>query len=225
MWNLLQYAIVFFSLAPSTFGNPVQILGSSSTTTQPSELDITVRNRPEPSEYPWADPNDPIHAIMENEFKWLGWDKENAEDKRDGQKIHQAFREWHDLARAAADGMDNYHSARFTRWFRGGDEGDNPSPKNVISIFESIINRSTGVAGVGIARMVLHREEVPENPGRPCAERPQMNAYTIPGMGAIHFCRRGINLPLNSELRCEDFTESVSGKMKSVSMTFFHELM
>ncbi|KAJ4370016.1 hypothetical protein N0V83_005780 [Neocucurbitaria cava] len=222
MFNLLEHTIIFLSLVLFALGTPIETTSVPFTTIQPTGTETTLAKRADPSEYPWADPSDPVHAIIENEFKWFGWNKENEQDKHDGQRIHQAFREWHEFAQAGANDMDDFDSLRFKRWFRGGKEDPVPGPEGVKKTFENMINRNTGVAGPNIAKMVLHREELPAYPDY-CAKRPKMNAYTIAESGAFHFCDKGIKLPLNSELNCDDFTESVSGKMKSVSMTILHE--
>lgn len=93
---------------------------------------------------------------MDNEFKWLGWDKNNVDDKRDGQRIHQAFREFHDFVRAAVNDKDDFESVRFRRWFRGGNEGLAPHLEGVKKTFENMFDRVTGKAGPVVAKMVLH---------------------------------------------------------------------
>lgn len=63
----------------------VQVLPASATKLQ---VDKAFLKRDEPSVYPWPDKDDPL---IDNEFKWLGWDVNNEENKRDGRTIHQAF--------------------------------------------------------------------------------------------------------------------------------------
>ena len=43
--------------------------------------------REDPVSYPYGD-------ALPNEFQWLGWDPEDEDQKKDGQKIHEAFKQW-----------------------------------------------------------------------------------------------------------------------------------
>jgi hypothetical protein len=37
--------------------------------------------------YPYGD-------ALPNEFQWLEWDPDDEDQKKDGQKIHEAFKQW-----------------------------------------------------------------------------------------------------------------------------------
>ena len=43
--------------------------------------------REDPVSYPYGD-------ALTNEFQWLGWDSEDEDQKKDGQAIHEAFKQW-----------------------------------------------------------------------------------------------------------------------------------
>jgi hypothetical protein len=218
-----QWQIRSLLLLSSIFATrATPITQPSPTSIKAHEAERTFVKRAEPSAYPWPDNDDPI---LENEFKWLGWDVNNEEDKRDGKKIHKAFREWHDLVVAGGKSAVAYQKEgperdRFKRWF-----GEQEFPEEAGETFKLMINLDTKQATVNIASMVNDRRDFAEIESKRCSAKPNMNAYTVPATGQFHFCRRGIDQPLGSELesKCGDFGSSVSGMMRSVSMTFLHE--
>jgi hypothetical protein len=160
---------------------------------------------------------------MKNELKWLNWDVNNEDDKRDGERIHQAFREWHEFAKAGLQAAEKYQEKPpannvFKRWFGSPDD-----PDDVLNTFKNMIDPVTGEASRYIAQMAIDRVDFVKDLEKNCVKRPRMNAYTTPGTGRFHICRYGIDKPLNSEIRCEDLDSSVSAKMRSISATFLHE--
>ncbi|KAJ4361855.1 hypothetical protein N0V83_010796 [Neocucurbitaria cava] len=185
-----------------------------------ADLYLSWRAVPEPSAYPWASEIDPV---IKNEFKWLNWNVEDKDDERDGRKIHQAFREWHEFAKAGLQAAEKYQAKPpanilFKRWF-----GSPEDPDDVMNMFKNMIDPVRGEASKYTAQMVIDRVDFNTDPEKRCDRRPNMNAYTTPGTGKFHFCPHGIEKPLNSEIRCEDLDSSVSAKMRSVSATFLHE--
>ncbi len=206
---MILFSLYFYRY---TFANPIGIQE------EPHKA-LDVRADPVPSAYPWASEADPV---LKNEFSWVNWDVNNADDKRDGQKIHQAFREWSEFAQAGYGAAKKYKdtppaNALFARWF-----GKPDFPDEVESTFEAMFDGDTTDASTVIGEMVLDRVDF-NDPGSRCSDKPNMKAYTTPGTGRFHFCPAGIALPLNSQINCEDLDAYVSSKMRSVSMTFLHE--
>ncbi len=181
------------------------------------------RAAPQPSSYPWASASDPV---LPNEFKWVNWDVNNADDERDGKRIHQAFREWVDFVKAGIRAARQYQdpppaNALYKRWFGSPTIPDLAG--EVKEIFENMYDLEADEATDNIAAMILDREDFWSDPAGRCSARPNMNAYTLSRPGRFHFCPRGINWPLQSEIRCEDLDSSVSLKMRTPTSTFLHE--
>jgi hypothetical protein len=211
MLQLLKHIAIILPITLPVLGTPIQA-NHATTTLDTKDASHLLAKRAEPSAYPWASDDDPV---IENEFKWLNWDKDNEEDKKDGQRIHKAFKEWHEFTKAAAEASADHKSLVFKRWF-----SDYEFPQDVTDTFSNMIDVSTGKATTAISKMVNNRLDF----GTPsCKDKPNMRAYTVPATGEFHFCDLGIRQPLNSELVCDDLYDYCSGKMKSVTLTFLHE--
>lgn len=93
----------------SAIANPINYHENPHTTLNVWEPADAAAKRavPEPSAYPWASETDPV---IKNEFKWLNWNVEDKDDERDGRKIHQAFREWHEFAKAGLQAAEKYQA-------------------------------------------------------------------------------------------------------------------
>jgi hypothetical protein len=214
-------ALLLLAFALTTFANPIAHHGTPSTTLKylDDTPSIDKRDDPKPSDYPWAGSGD--DALIKNEFKWLGWDKNNKDDERDGKKIHKAFREWHEFAKAGQKAAGQNKAPRGTiykRWF-----GDDDQSGDIGDVFAGMIDPKTGEATKNIANMVNRRDDFDPRPENRCDKKPNMNAYTQPATGEFHFCPHGLEQKQNSELTCGTFDAYVSSKMRSISMTFLHE--
>ena len=69
------------------------------------------------SSYPYGD-------TLTNESMWLNWDPKSDQQKKDGQKIHQAFQEWSNLVKQGAVAAGDKDRESFKRWFGVQDNHD-----------------------------------------------------------------------------------------------------
>ncbi|KAF7509503.1 hypothetical protein GJ744_007903 [Endocarpon pusillum] len=63
-------------------------------------------------------------SLWNNQFKWLNWDPNSAQAKKDGEKIHQPFIEWLELVNEGAIAAADTEGATFKRWFGVQDDAD-----------------------------------------------------------------------------------------------------
>lgn len=173
--------------------------------------DKTLVKRVDPSPYPYGD-------ALDNEFQWRNWDKDDEEAKKDGQRIHKAFEEWHDFAKAAYEAASNKDGDTFKRWF-----GKQDDPNEIKNVIGNMIDPTTWKATDKVAKMVLDRNDFTKKEVN-CDAKPTMNAYTMADTGEFHVCPYGLKKNLNSEHKCENFDDSCSEKMRSIPMFLLHEM-
>lgn len=161
-------------------------------------------NDPKPSDYPYGDP-------YENEFKYVNWDPKNEDQKKDAQKIHQAFKEWMDFVKEGAAVAADKDSDTFKRWF-----GKQDDPDEIKKVFTNMWDGSKPTKNV--ANMVCNQKDFKDS----CAENKA--AYTIADTGEFHVCPYGLKRNQNSDIKCGDLDDSCSSKMRSLPMTLLHEM-
>ncbi|KAI9802277.1 MAG: hypothetical protein M1833_001783 [Piccolia ochrophora] len=161
---------------------------------------------PKPSDYPYGD-------AFTNEFKWLNWDKEDEDHKKDAKKIHDAFGEWRDLVKEGAVAAADKDGAIFKRWF-----GKQDDPDEIKNVFGNMWSGSSATKEV--KEMVCDRKDFKDS----CTKNPTWNAYTMADTGHFHICPKGMKGGLASENKCGDLDDSCSSKMRSLSLTLLHEM-
>ncbi|KAL9108046.1 MAG: hypothetical protein Q9227_007152 [Pyrenula ochraceoflavens] len=166
---------------------------------------------PKPSSYPYG-------TALTNEFQWVNWDPKNDDDKKDGQKIHQAFQELGDLVKAGSTEAGKTDGDPFKRWF--GKQDDNSEIKKV---FDNIWSGDSATSTV--AKMVLDRKDFQKDGDKGwCEVKTTMAAYTMADSGRFHVCPYGLGRKQNSEIQCGDLADSCSADMRSLAMTLLHEM-
>lgn len=165
---------------------------------------LVSREDAKPSDYPYGD-------AATNEFKWVNWDPKNDQDKKDGQKIHQAFILWKDIVKQGAVAAADKDGATFKRWF-----GKQDDPAEIKNVFGNMWDGNN--ANKLVADMVCDRKDFEGS----C--KGQVAAYTSADTGAFHVCQYGLDRSQLSEIKCNDLGDSCSSKMRSLSMTLLHEM-
>ena len=165
---------------------------------------VVARAAPAPSDYPYGTP-------ATNEFKWLGWDPDDDNDKSDGMVIHNAFLQWADLVKAGAAAATDTSGDTFKRWF-----GGYTPAVEIKQVFDEMWNGTS--AAPAVAGMVNVRKDFLNE----CTSR--LAAYTVAGSGRFHVCPYGIGRPVLEDIDCKNLDASCSAKMRSLSMTLLHEM-
>lgn len=198
--------ITLLSLFHMIVGNPIIAYRQESTTPKQLTQSKTIIARVDASSFPYGE-------ALPNEFQWRNWDPKDAKQKQIGQRIHQAFAEWQDFAKAGLQAASDPTSATFKRWF--GTQDDNTEIKNV---FANTYDAKAGTATAKVAKMICDYKDISNF----CKETTA--AYTLPDSGEFHVCPYGLDRPLNSELDCSKFADSCSAAMRSLPMTLMHEM-
>jgi len=180
------------------------------TSAKPIDGKLHAVKREDPVSYPYGD-------ALTNEFQWLGWDSEDEDQKKDGQAIHEAFKQWADLAKAgvtAAQGApDNVH---FKRFFGTQDADDTKAIQNTMA---NMYDNTAGTATETIKKMVLERKDF----GDHCVKDGWF-AYTDAATGHFHMCPKAIALKQNSETECGDFKRDyIDNTARTLSFVMLHE--
>jgi hypothetical protein len=199
-------ALALLSISFTAFANPIDIDRRDAASSTNLNSDRTIVARADTSSYPYGD-------ALPNEFQWRNWDPTGEDQKRDAERIHNAFIEWQDFANAALSVASNKDSDTFKRWF-----GTQDDPDEIKNVFANMWDSTNGKATNNVAKMICDREDFKSRCGARTA------AYTIAETGEFHVCQYGLDRPLNSELNCENFDDSCSAKMRSLPMTLLHEM-
>ena len=207
MFRSSEIIIVLFFLLHITLGNPIIADRQESTNAVHLSESRTIISRVDASSYPYG-------VALPNEFQWRNWDPNDAQQAIMGQKIHQAFWEWQDFAKAGLKAASDPTSATFKRWF--GTQKDNAEIKN---LFANAYDLKAGTATVNVAKMICDYKDFANRCGEETA------AWSLGETGQFHVCPYGLDRPLNSELGCQNFYgDSCSGRMRSLPMTLMHEM-
>ena len=201
-----ELIITLFFLLHITLGKPIIADHQESANSVHLSESRTIIARVDASSYPYGD-------ALPNEFQWRNWDPNVAAQKAVGQRIHQAFIEWQDFAKAGLQAASDPTGATFKRWF--GTQDDNAEIKNV---FANAYDATAGSATANVAKMICDYRDFAERCGQ------QTAAYTMAKTGEFHVCPYGQDRPLNSELECSKLDDSCSMKMRSLPMTLMHEM-
>ena len=154
-------------------------------------------------------------------MQWENWKPKNANDKRDGEMIHNAYTNMKGMAVYAwheADGK----TETFKRWFAEADAD------KVKKVFERIMDMNALIPDT-LPRMknrILDRKDFKDK----CKNDRFLNAYTLKKAGRFHICDNGIKQPDIDTLTCAklDGTGSErysSYKIRSLAGTMLHEVM
>jgi hypothetical protein len=160
----------------------------------------------EASSYPYGD-------AFPNEFKWRHWDTKKKDHKSTAEKIHKAFDEWQNFVQEALTASSDTQSAAFERWL-----GKPSHPEQIKQVFANMWDSANSKPTKMVADIIGDRNDFK---GR-CGAR--TFAYTIGDTGEIHICKAGLNMNLNSDIKCESLDDSCSAKMRSLPMTLLHEM-
>ena len=185
-------------------------LGLANPIERPTRVNVEKRA---PSAYPYGD-------ALTNEFQWENWDPENDDDKADGQKAHEAFKQWADLAKAglaaANGGTSNDH---FKRWFGSPDADDVTAIQNT---FKNMYDDAAGTAATAVSKMVLDRKDFGNN-----CDTKDWFAYTTPDTGRFHICPKTFDLKQQDGTTCADFDQAVYiyyPSARTISFVMLHEM-
>jgi len=206
MFRSSELIIALFFLLHITLGNPIIADRQESTNSVHLRESRIIIARVAPSSYPYGN-------ALPNEFQWRNWDPKDADMAIIGRKIHQAFIEWQDFAKAGLQAASDPTSATFKRWF--GTQDDNAEIKNV---FANAYDAKAGTATANVAKMICDYEDFANR----CKE--STAAYTIAKTGEFHVCPYGVDRNLNSEIECSKLDDSCSAAMRSLPMTLMHEM-
>jgi hypothetical protein len=206
MIHLSGMVIILLSISFSAFANPIDIDRDVTVSSTNLRSHRTVVARADSSSYPYGD-------ALPNEFQWRNWDPNDEEQKKDAEKIHKAFKEWHDFVKEALNAASNQGSDTFKRWF-----GKQDDPNEITNVFANMWDSENGKATDKVAMMICDRKDFSNY----C--RANIGAYTMSETGEFHICELGLERPMNSDLKCGNFDDSCSAKMRSLPMTLLHEM-
>lgn len=206
MIPLSGIVIIFLSISFTAYANPIDNDREVAVSFINPRSHGTVVARAGASSYPYGD-------ALPNEFQWRNWDPNNEEQKKDAEKIHHGFNKWQDFIKEALNAASNHDSDTFKRWF-----GKQEDPNEITAVFANMWDSTNGKATDKVAWMICDRDDFKSN----CGAR--TSAYTMPDTGEFHICPWGLEKPTNSELKCGNFDDSCSSKMRSLSMTLVHEM-
>lgn len=206
MFTLTSLVAVLLILPYSSPANPV--LGERQDLTPSIQLSTskTFNRREDPSSYPYG------NAIT-NEFQWRNWDPSDKDQRKDGERIHKAFVEWQDFAKAGLTAASIDTGDTFKRWF--GKQDNNTENKKV---FAAAYDGTSNTATVNVAKMICDRLDFKSR----CKETTA--AWTIADTGEFHICPYGLDRNLNSDIDCATLDGSCSAAMRSLPMTLMHEM-
>ncbi|KAF2420944.1 hypothetical protein EJ08DRAFT_738444 [Tothia fuscella] len=193
------------SIFCTAIANPIEVNQRQTPSSTTISAARTLLVRAAASSYPYGD-------ALPNEFQWRNWDPNDKSQKEDAQKIHNAFKDWQDLAKAGSSIASDTQGATFKRWM-----GKPLKPKEVAAVFANMWDSSAGTPTAKVAKMICDRDDFKKRCGA------STNAYTEEN-GEFHICQFGLDKPTNSEIKCGDLDESCSAKMRSLSMTLLHEM-
>lgn len=198
--------LALLSAALTVLANPIDINQRDAASSNTVESDSTIVARADASSYPYGN-------ALDNEFQWRNWDPKDDEQKKDAEKIHNAFKEWQDFVKAGLGAASNKDGDTFKRWF-----GKQDDPNEIKNVFANMWDDKAGKATDKAARMICDREDFKKF----CTAN--RAAYTVAATGEFHVCQRGLDRKLNSEIKCDDLDDSCSAKMRSLPMTLLHEM-
>ncbi|KAG4444235.1 hypothetical protein IFR05_000332 [Cadophora sp. M221] len=206
----LKLFVALLSLIHTTLGNPIIVDTRNPTASIHDRESRTIIPRVDASSYPYGE-------ALPNEFQWRNWDPKDPDQKKQGEKIHQAFVEWQDFAKAGLQAASDPTSDTFKRWF--GKQDNNEEIKNVFAnAYDVTAEDGKGAATANVAKMICDYQDFKKR----CKE--STAAWTMPDSGEFHVCPYGLDRLLNSELVCSNFDDSCSAEMRSLPMTLMHEM-
>jgi hypothetical protein len=207
--NLAFASLLLLNFPLVSLASPVHPLDGSITVDHPTKTGRAIFEREAPSEYP-LEP-----GPFPNEWKYVNWDADDAEQKAQLEKIHLAFLEtFNGMAAQAQSRYRDDDQTMIQRWF--GVQDDNPNEQE--AVFKNMWDWDAGTATHQVSETICDREDFKGY----CAR--SINAYMDPPTGRFHICPRGLDKPLNSEILCTDLDASCSLKMRSLSMSLLHEM-
>lgn len=175
-----------------------------------NDAPLVARDDPQPSAYPYGD-------AYPGEWQYLGWDKDDNDQKKRAEKIHAAFAEWRDMASAGKNEADNPDGTIFKRWFSTSDSGEK---KEITGVFANMWDDERAAPAAPVVKMVC--EQIDFKKG--C--KATLAAYTLQDSGHFHVCPYGDGdrRPPNKDIQCANLDASASSKMRSLPMTLLHEM-